>query len=264
MGLFDAANELMGGALPAADLRKLRQVVDVVWEHREELVNLVVHLPSVLADTGEQLQVAGAGAKQASEVLGGDLLTLTDSAADILDASQRQLAVVAAVLGEVGKVLDRMPLMGPVKDPVSRGLGAVGQVAANLETVAHQVRGIGVGLAGVGVGLEAMGASLEGGGAALVTLSGRNLGAANASKRLAQLGVGARGAATPADRAATLATTQAPAREAPAKKAAAKKAPAKKAPAKKAAAKKAPAKKAAAKKAPAKKAPAKKAARRSS
>lgn len=218
MGLLDTATDLMGGALPAADLRKLRQVVDVVWEHRDELVDLLIQLPSALADTGEQLQVAGAGAKQASEVLGGDLLTLTGSAADILDASQRQLAVVAGVLGEVGKVLDRVPLIGSVKDPMARGLGAVGQVADNLEIVAQQVRSIGVGLAGVGTGLEAMGTSLEGGGAALVALSGR-----------------------------------VPAQVRTADKTSAKKAPAKKAPAKKASAKKATGTKAVAKKAPAKK-----------
>ena len=82
------------------------------------------------------------------------------------------------MLGEIGDVIDKVPLMGDVAAPVTKGLQAVRTVSDRLDEVGGQVRGIGSGLSSVGEGLGSMGGSLRTGGAALAALSGREVGAA--------------------------------------------------------------------------------------
>ena len=194
MGLIDKAGELVGTAagrvgaalsdlpdLPGADVERLRVVIEVVWENKD----LLIKLPSVLGDAGEQMQAAGAGAREVGGFLSGDVHELTAQAAETLEACRKPLAQVGEVLNELGAVLDRLPLVGGVAEPATRGLGAIGEVATNIERVSVQLRGLSVSMQGAGAGLDAMGASLQGGGMALATVSGRTITQAAATRRQA-------------------------------------------------------------------------------
>ena len=108
MGLLDKAGDIVGGAtdavagamggnLPGIDLGKLREVVELVWSNRDAFLDLVVRLPHVLGDAGESLHLAGVGAEQASVLLTGDILALTNQAADTLDALGGPLGQVATL-----------------------------------------------------------------------------------------------------------------------------------------------------------------------
>ena len=215
-------------AISAADEAKLLAMVETLWEHREELLRMATELPDLLRDTGQQMHDAGTRAQKASGYLAGDVRELTGHAADMLEASKHQLIAVLRALEKAGGALRNLPFIGDMGKMMGDQLGAIGEVANNLDQVGQKVRGLGDRLGDVGDDLHLMGTSLLG--------SGKGLGAYGAPPVLTE--------------------KAAPAKKTPAKKAA----PAKKTPAKKAApAKKAPARKAApAKKAPAKKAPAKK------
>jgi hypothetical protein len=241
MGLLDKVAEQIGDAiavpdLPDIDVRQLTKVVQLVWTNRDELVDLVTRLPTLLGDAGEQMQAAGEGAVTAGRFLTDDVPAFTSSAADALDACHAQLERVAGLLGELGRLLGSLPLIGDVASPVTDGLDAVSKVAGNLDEVALQLRGLGGTLASVGQGLGTMGGSLHGGGVALATLSGRP-----------------RATKAPALRALAAPTKKPSTKKPAAKKPAAKKPAAKKPAAKKPAAKKPAAKKPAAKKPAAKK-----------
>lgn len=194
MGLIDKAGELVGTAagrvgsalsdlpdLPGVDIERLRVVIEVVWENRDFLVKL----PSVLGDAGEQMQAAGVGAREVGSFMSGEVHDLTIQAAETLEACRKPLAQVGEVLDELGAVLDRLPLVGNVAEPATRGLGAITEVAINIERVSVQLRGLSVSMQGAGAGLDAMGASLQGGGMALATVSGRTISQAAAARRQA-------------------------------------------------------------------------------
>lgn len=194
MGVIDKAGELVSSAagrvgaalsdlpeLPGIDVERLRIVVEVVWENRDFLIKL----PVVLGDAGEQMQAAGAGAREVGGFMSGEVHDLTAQAADTLEACRKPLAQVGEVLDELGAVLDRLPLVGNVAEPATRGLGALSEVAINIERVSVQLRGLSVSMQGAGAGLDAMGVSLQGGGAALATVSGRTITQAATARRQA-------------------------------------------------------------------------------
>lgn len=215
---------------PAVTAQQVEQLAEALWSHREELARLATELPQRLEAASSQLRDAGSGAQRAGKYLSGDVKKFAGHAADVLEESKHQLLAVLHALEGAGKMLRNMPLIGDMGKAMSEHLGAIGDVADNLDIVGKKVRGLGNRLADVGADLGSMGKSLIGSADSL-------------------------GTTTPAP---------APARKVPAKKspakttAAAKTTPAKKAPAKKAPAKKAPAKKTPARKAPAKRAGAKK------
>ena len=192
MGLIDKAGELVSTAagrvgaviselpeLPGVDPERLRIVIEVVWENKD----LLVRLPTVLGDAGEQMQAAGAGAREVGGFLSGEVHELTAQAADTLEACRKPIAQVGEVLDELGGILDRLPIVGNVAEPATRGLGALTEVAVNIERVAVQLRGLSASMQGAGLGLDAMGASLQGGGVALTTVSGRTIVQAAAARR---------------------------------------------------------------------------------
>lgn len=224
------------------DQAKVAQLVDTVWEHRDELQRLARDLPVLLAEAGSQMRSAGEVARRASGALSGDVRTFAGHAADVLEESKHQLKAVLQALEGAGKMLRNLPFIGDMGKTMGESLGAIGDVADNLDVVGRKVRGLGDRLADVGADLDVMGSSLLGTGLALTQSSGR---------------APAGGAKSPTRNPAKKAAKKA----APAKKTAAKKAaPAKKTPAEKAPAQKAATKKVAAarKAAPAKKSTAKK------
>lgn len=194
MGVIDKAGEIVSTAagrvgavlsdlpdLPGVDPERLRVVIEVVWENKD----LLIRLPTVLGDAGEQMQAAGAGAREVGVFLSGDVHDLTAQAADTLESLRKPLDQVGEVLNELGTVLERLPVVGNVAEPATRGLRALTEVAANIERVSVQLRGLSVSMQGAGAGLDAMGVSLQGGGVALATVSGRTISHAAETRRKA-------------------------------------------------------------------------------
>jgi hypothetical protein len=209
--------------LSVEERTKLTAVVDSIWEHREELARMAQDLPALLQEAGTHMNEAGRGARRASAALGDDVRELTAHAADMLEASKHQLKAVLHALEGAGKVLRNLPLIGDMGKMMGESLGAIGDVADNLDAVGGKVRGLGDRLASVGEDLDLMGKSLLGGGARLTSYGTTPAPAKRAAKKAAQ-------------QPATKAAGKAPAKAVPAKKAAKKpvQQPVKKAAAKKA------------------------------
>jgi hypothetical protein len=153
----------------AAEQAKVTAVVDAIWEHREELARMAKDLPALLQEAGTHMRDAGHGARRASAALGDDVRELTAHAADMLEASKHQLKAVLQALEGAGKVLRNLPLIGDMGKMMGESLGAIGDVADNLDAVGSKVRGLGDRLANVGTDLDVMGKSLLGGGARLTS-----------------------------------------------------------------------------------------------
>lgn len=245
MGLFDQASDAMGQFLGT----------------QADMLQLVMRLPEVLSEAGQQMHDAGVGADVAASLLTNDLLDLTNSSADLLDRIHRNTATFAHLLGEVGDRIRRVPLMGDVAAPFAQALQTAREMSDSLDRVSHQVRDLGVGLSAVGEGLGAMAFSLKSGGDALAAVSGTPItvgsmvptAAAEATEQAARAALAtaaamaipmAESARRVSDSVSAAAAAAGPAQRAVAKKRAAKKKAAKKTAAKK----QAPAKKAAARK----------------
>jgi len=180
MGLDDLAGSIAGDLLGDLDVDRVKDVVEIVWDNKDDLLELISTLPGLLGEVGEHMQSAGDGAQRASGFLSGDVQDLTAKAADTLVDSQARLQAVAAALGGLGELLDEVPLIGDVGDVVSDGLKALAGVADDVESVAGQIRGLGERLGDVGGDLGGMGTSLKGGGA---TLAGFSLGKGSGRSR---------------------------------------------------------------------------------
>ena len=144
----------------AHDDAKLAAMADSMWEHRDELAKLARELPKILHDAGVQMREAGEGAQRASVHLAGDVKDFAGHAADVLEESKHQLKAVLHALEGAGRALRNLPLIGDMGKMVGESLGAIGDVADNLDLVGRKVRGLGDRLADVGVDLDSMGSSL--------------------------------------------------------------------------------------------------------
>jgi hypothetical protein len=146
---------------------KLSAMVDSIWEHREELARMAQELPRLLQETGAQMRDAGARAQQASAYLEGDVRTFAGNAADMLEAAKHQLLAVLQALEKGGGMLKNLPFIGEMGKMMGDQLGAIGEVANNLDQVGQKVRGLGDRLGNVGEDLRHMGTSLLGSGEGL-------------------------------------------------------------------------------------------------
>ena len=146
---------------------KLSAMVESIWEHREELARMAQELPRLLQETGAQMRDAGARAQQASAYLEGDVRTFAGNAADMLEAAKHQLLAVLHALEKGGGMLKNLPFIGEMGKMMGDQLGAIGEVANNLDQVGQKVRGLGDRLGNVGEDLRHMGTSLLGSGEGL-------------------------------------------------------------------------------------------------
>lgn len=140
----------------------VEELAEALWQHRGELVRMATELPTALAAASAQLRDAGAGAQRAGKYLSGDVKKFAGHAADVLEESKHQLLAVLHALEGAGKMLRNMPIIGDMGKAMSEHLGAIGEVADNLDVVGKKVRGLGNRLADVGGDLGSMGKSLIG------------------------------------------------------------------------------------------------------
>lgn len=184
------------------DSRKLMDAVNFVWTHREQISDLIERLPTLLNETGSNIEAAGASAVKASAFLTGGpggqggVKHMAVTAAEALDEGQRELSEVAAMLGRLGTELDRIaiPTVAPrftnvagfnvmsgldighnslFDDVTDRMQGSADRLTAmsgNLQTVATQLRDMGELLQGMGGDLNRVGGQLQSSGKTLKSL----------------------------------------------------------------------------------------------
>jgi hypothetical protein len=261
-----------------SDVTKLAKVVDLVWDqrdslgdvvrfvsenkeqltrslgfvrdHGDELLDLAGRLPELLGHAGSGIEAAGAAAQTASRFLtGGDggnvgADGLLDFASVALERCRSLVADAGALVGTIGARVEKLPLV----DDAAAALRASGErfddLASQLAEVASRFTSLGQRLAEAGVDLDRAGSQLQVSGGALRSFAG--IAAPVAAMPRAFFSPPPPPVTVVAvDVVAVDERASAPAKKAPAKKAAVKKAAVKKAPVKKAAVKKAPVKKAA-------------------
>lgn len=220
------------------DGQKIAELAASLWEHRDELARLATQLPKALEAAAAQMRDAGAGAQSAGKYLSGDVKKFAGHAADVLQESKHQLLAVLHALEGAGKMLRNMPLIGDMGKAMSEHLGAIGDVADNLDVVGKQVRGLGNRLADVGSDLGTMGKALVGSAQSLGMTPSDTAKPSAPKKAASKKAAPKKAAPKAAAKASTPAARQAAAKNATSGKAAGQKAAPKKKPAP---AKKAPA-----------------------
>jgi len=158
--------KLLGGNL---DIKKVQQVVDLVWDNKDDLANsakLAKELPDVirtlargLAEAGDQARVAGLaligedGASGATTRLGSSAATL-GSIADHLTSVAK---LVADAAGDVEKV----PMMGGAAKQLGGAAKTIHDTTSGLGSLADDLVGLAGILGDVGAALSKLGDSLD-------------------------------------------------------------------------------------------------------
>ncbi len=143
--LFDAMDDF--------DTKKVMEVVNLVWDNRDQIMELIERLPELLRETGDSIESAGSSAMNASAFLTGsrddDSLSakaMSDLAASALDRCYTQLQGVSSVMDKVGVELDelRIPTLEPTYTEVL-GMNVVSGVEMGelqlLDNVAGRLKG---------------------------------------------------------------------------------------------------------------------------
>ena len=189
--------------LDRIDIEKLIEVVDLVWDNRAKIRNLVENLPQMLRETGDNIETAGASAVKASQFLvGGDGDTpgaskLSELAAAALDRSYEELNNVAQVMEKIGDEIDdvRIPSIKPKRrevmgisvvsgldmgenkmvdraaDRIKDSADRLASISNDLKDVAHHLRGLGSVLNETGGDLGKVGSQLQESGVRLRSFS---------------------------------------------------------------------------------------------
>lgn len=176
------------------DTKKVMEVVNLVWDNREQIMDLIERLPELLRETGDSIESAGASAMNASAFLTGshddDALSakaMSDLAASALDRCYTQLQGVSRVMDKVGVELDELriptlepsytevlgmnvvsgvemgesPLLDNVADRLKGGSDSLEEIGKDLKNVANQLRKLGGALNEAGGDLNNVGVKLQ-------------------------------------------------------------------------------------------------------
>lgn len=140
-------------AIDDFDTKKVMEVVNLVWDNRERIMDLIERLPELLRETGDSIESAGASALNASAFLTGDhdddalsAKAMSELAASALERCYTQLQGVSNVMERVGEELDelRVPTLEPTYTEVL-GMNVVSGVEMSelqlLDNVAHRLKG---------------------------------------------------------------------------------------------------------------------------
>ncbi len=98
------------------DFDKMKTVVELVWDNRERIMDIIERLPQMLEETGDNIESAGSSAIRASSVLtggkdgkGGATL-LAKRASSALDRMETELGEAAEIMADVGREIDRIKI----------------------------------------------------------------------------------------------------------------------------------------------------------
>jgi ABC-type transporter Mla subunit MlaD len=188
------------------DPKKLVEVVNLVWNNRDRIRDVIERLPGLLRDTGKSIELAGQSAVKASRFLGGkesqevNAGKLSEQAATALDHCYREMARVAEgiehVSNEIGTI--RIPSFRPrhteiagvrvltgvemsdnalvenASDRLRSGAGRIAEISRDLETVARNLRQLGGALTETGGDLHTVGTQLQRSGQTLRSFTDSN------------------------------------------------------------------------------------------
>lgn len=183
------------------DPNKVMEVVNLVWNNRERIMQLVERLPELLRETGESIESAGASALSASALLVGNKETpgvddIAGLAASALERAQGEIQTVAQAMDRIGREIDdvRIPsvkakytdVMGyrlisgldigesqMVDDAAKRlkgGSDRLEEIGKDLRAVAQHLRELGTAITKAGDDLNGVGTQLKESGATLRSL----------------------------------------------------------------------------------------------
>ena len=112
---------------------KVMEVVELVWENREKIIDLIENLPQILQETGDNIESAGKSAVKTSLFLMGgddvetDASELSAKAASALSRAYQEISEVAQVMAKVGEELGDIQI--PHVEPEYRELMGVKVIA---------------------------------------------------------------------------------------------------------------------------------------
>lgn len=169
---------------------RILEAVDWVWDHREEMVDLMQRLPKLLGETGASLASAGDGAVRAGNLLtGGDgdsVGGLTAAAADALDRCLEQIRDASKLMAGVADQVDDLPMLDGVGGSLAKGADRLEGIGGELGEVALRLRAVGVKITDAGTDLGELGAGLRDGGSELAEFAGKELAAPKKRKASAK------------------------------------------------------------------------------
>mgnify|MGYP003382070809 CR=1 FL=1 len=136
------------------DLDRAKDVLDWLWDHRDDVMDLANRLPKILEAAGQSMSSAGDGATSAASLLIGTNDTpgaaqLTKTASETLLACQHELERLNALIDGVAEHLDNVNIPG-----VSRPFD---KAAAQLREGAKRVDSLGDAMVGVAGSIESLG-----------------------------------------------------------------------------------------------------------
>ena len=175
------------------DGEKVMEVVNLVWNNRERIIDLVERLPELLSETGDNIEAAGTSAVKASVFLAGggkdemNAGDLSAMAADALDRCYKELRTVSRAMDKIGGEIDdiRIPRIEPTYTKIGRikvingidigehpivdnaadrlkdGSDRIQEIGNDLKTVAKNLRQLGVSLTDTGSDLNSVGLKLQ-------------------------------------------------------------------------------------------------------
>ena len=184
------------------DREKIIDSANFVWDHKDEIANLVSKLPDLLETTGKTMDAAGTSAVKAAALLTGDgdgtsVGQLAAVAAGALGSAQEQVNNAAGLLARIGDDVDKLtiPTVEPkytevmgfnlvsgiefgelsiideAADKLRDGSGTMSDLGADLANVAEQIRALGEKVTDAGKDLDQVGSKLSDGGQTLAGIS---------------------------------------------------------------------------------------------
>jgi hypothetical protein len=158
--------KLLGGNM---DIKKLQEVVDLVWDNKDELANsaqFAKDIPDLIRTLAGGLSDAGGQARAAGLALVGDdgksgATTKLGSSAKTLGSIAENLASVAKFVTDAADDIKGVPLMGGPAKQLSGAAKSIQGTTTSLGGLAEDLVGLADILGNVGAALNKLGDSLD-------------------------------------------------------------------------------------------------------
>ena len=167
--------KLLGGG--NLDIKKVQQVVDLVWDNKDELANsakfakeipdFIRTLASGLSEAGDQARTAGLALVGTDGTSGAT--TRLSSSATTLGSIAENLTRVAAFVADAADDVEKVPMMGgPAKQlggaakTIRETTSGLGGLADDLVSLAEILGNVGAALSKLGDSLDSSGSKAQG------------------------------------------------------------------------------------------------------
>lgn len=158
--------KLLGGNL---DLKKVQQVVDLVWDNKDDLANsakFAKEIPDFIRTLASGLSEAGNQARAAGFALVGDdgksgATTRLGNSATTLGSIAENLTTVAKFVAEAADDVQKVPMMGGPAKQLGGAAKTIHETTSGLGGLADDLVGLAEILGNVGAALSKLGDSLD-------------------------------------------------------------------------------------------------------